>query len=609
MKAQLSEKNQFILDSLNHEVEIATTDTNLCIAKHRLGRFHFFKSRDLVEASTNLYDALEIAQKNDYKEVEAVTYDALAWMEDRKGNSLKAIQYMRKACDYYRTTDKETFVFKADYNLGCMLQAAGKLEESKPYLEKAVENAKGSGVNNWVLNSLMALGDLYHTMGDNEKALEITLQSAGAISKKSGKYGNGRIPRNLAMIYADLGDFKNANHWMEEAFICADRKNDKLIYKELYFSDFNLKKRQGMANEALESYEMYHFYNDSILSNDVLVSTAETEMKYVNDLKALEKEKAEADKKLLNAEKKILESEHEVAQEKSRWMMILVAFAVLGLLVMGQRFWVTSKQKKIIQEQKSQVDEKNQEITDSINYAKRIQGAILPSDQLIKELLPESFVLYLPKDIVAGDFYWMEKIGGKVLFAVADCTGHGVPGAMVSVVCNNALNRAVREYGLYVPNQILNKTRSIVIEEFAKATEEIKDGMDISLCALDIETGALEWAGANNPLWVIKKDTEEIFEIKPNKEPIGKYDHKTDFVNHEVSLNQGDTIYLFTDGYADQFGGEKGKKLKSKSFKKILLSIQNKPLNQQGKDLSSEFNNWKGAIEQIDDVCVIGVRI
>jgi len=607
--AQLSEKNQLILDSLNHEFEIAKTDTNLCIANHRLGKFHFSKSRDLVKASTYLYKALEIAQVNKYKEIEAVTYDALSWMEDRKGNNLKAVQYMRKACDYYRTTDKKTYVFKADYNLGCMLQSAGKLDESKPYLEKAVENAKESGVNNWVLNSLMALGDLYHTMGDNEKALVITLESAAAISKKSGKYGNGRIPNNLAGIYADLGDFENANHWMKEAFICADRKNDKMIYKELYFSDFKLKKRQGLAKEALESYDLYNLYNDSILSNDVLVSSAEVESNFLNDLKVLEDEKADAEKKLFEAEKIILESEQKRTEEKSKWMMLIILFALIGLVVMAQRFWVSSKQKKIIQEQKSQVDEKNQEITDSINYAKRIQGAILPSDELIIEALPEPFVLYLPKDIVAGDFYWLEKVGKEVLFAAADCTGHGVPGAMVSVVCNNALNRSVREYGLIEPGTILNKTREIVIDEFSKSAEEIKDGMDISLCSLNIESGMLNWSGANNPLWVIKKDAEQIIEIKPNKEPIGKYDHKTSFVNHEIQLDKGDTIYLFTDGFADQFGGEKGKKLKSKSFKKMLLAIQDKSLQEQSDYLFERFENWKGNIEQIDDVCIIGVRV
>ena len=390
--AQLSEKNQTILDSLNNELAIATSDTNLCIVNHRLGKFHFSKSRDLVKASNYLYEALEIAQRNNYEEIEAVTYDVMSWMEDRKGNSLKAVQFMRKACDYYRTTDKKTYVFKADYNLGCMLQAAGKMEESKPYLEKAVENAKGSGVNNWVLNSLMALGDLYHTIGENEKALVITLESAAAVSKTSGKYGNGRIPNNLASIYADLGDFKNANHWMEEAFICADRKNDKLIYAELYLSDFELKKRQGMAKEALKSYDLYHLYNDSILSKEVLVSSAEIEEKYENDLKLLEEEKLDADRKLQKAEKTLLESEQKRAKEKSKWMLFLIIAAILGLVIMAQRFWVSSRQKKVIQRQKEQVDEKNQEITDSINYAKRIQGAILPSDKLIQESLPETFV-------------------------------------------------------------------------------------------------------------------------------------------------------------------------------------------------------------------------
>ena len=163
-------------------------------------------------------------------------------------------------------------------------------------------------------------------------------------------------------------------------------------------------------------------------------------------------------------------------------------------------------------EQKHEVESKNKEITDSITYAKRIQSAILPPEKVVKESLEDSFILYKPKDIVAGDFYWLEQKNGKVLFAAADCTGHGVPGAMVSVVCNNALNRSVREHGLTDPGKILDKTREIVIEEFEKSDEEVNDGMDIAICSL--EGNSLQYAGAHNPLWVIRNGA--ILETKAN---------------------------------------------------------------------------------------------
>ena len=262
-------------------------------------------------------------------------------------------------------------------------------------------------------------------------------------------------------------------------------------------------------------------------------------------------------------------------------------------------------EKKAVELQKEIVEEKNTEILDSITYAKRIQSAILPPAKLVKEYLADSFILYKPKDIVAGDFYWMEQKEGKTLFAAADCTGHGVPGALVSVICNNGLNRSVREYGLIKPGEILDKTREIVIGEFEKSDEEVRDGMDIALCSID--GNKVEYAGANNPLWLIRNG--ELIELKGDKQPIGKYDAVTPFTTYELELEKEDTIYIFSDGYSDQFGGEKGKKLKSSNFKKLLISIQNKSMEEQKNFLDNSFESWRGDLEQLDDVCVIGVRI
>ncbi|MEX2597752.1 MAG: 7TM diverse intracellular signaling domain-containing protein [Salibacteraceae bacterium] len=262
------------------------------------------------------------------------------------------------------------------------------------------------------------------------------------------------------------------------------------------------------------------------------------------------------------------------------------------------------------------ISKKNQEITDSIQYAKRIQSAILPSDRLFQSRLPKSFVLYKPKDIVAGDFYWLESYakasdseGGVVLFAAADCTGHGVPGAMVSVVCSNAMNRAVREFGLTNPGEVLDKTRALVIQEFEKSDEDVKDGMDISLCALSLSTLTLKWAGANNPLWIARKGATEMEEIKGDKQPIGKFHHESPFTTHQLKLNEGDTIYIFSDGFPDQFGGENGKKYKSGKFKHKLVELAKEPIEKQKDLLDHEFESWRGDLDQLDDVCVIGVHI
>jgi serine phosphatase RsbU (regulator of sigma subunit) len=245
---------------------------------------------------------------------------------------------------------------------------------------------------------------------------------------------------------------------------------------------------------------------------------------------------------------------------------------------------------------------------------------------LFNELLPESFVLFQPKDVVSGDFYWLEKREDYVFVAAADCTGHGVPGAMVSVVCSNALHRTVNEFGIINPAEILNSTRKLIIETFAKSDREVKDGMDISLCRIDLKNKKMIFAGANNPLWLIRdkkylsqiqlesdsilmNDDAALLEFKANKQPVGLYAGMKDFTQEEIDLMKGDTIYLFTDGYADQFGGDSGKKMKYKPFKENLLNIQAKNLVDQHEKIASDFKNWKGKFEQIDDVCVLGIRI
>ncbi len=249
-----------------------------------------------------------------------------------------------------------------------------------------------------------------------------------------------------------------------------------------------------------------------------------------------------------------------------------------------------------------------EEISDSIRYAKRIQTAILPAIELVKTHLSQSFILYIPKDIVAGDFYWMETIKDKVIFAVADCTGHGVPGAMISVVCNNALNRSVREFKLTKPHEILDKVRDIIISEF-KNEKDFSDGMDISLCTLDKSTNHLEWSGANSPLWLIRENGNSIEEFKANNEPIGSYPLKTPFTLHDIHLNTGDQIYLFSDGYTDQFGGPNDKKFMKNKFRSLLLASKELSLEAQKQALINTYLEWKGTYEQIDDICIFGIKI
>jgi serine phosphatase RsbU (regulator of sigma subunit) len=309
-----------------------------------------------------------------------------------------------------------------------------------------------------------------------------------------------------------------------------------------------------------------------------------------------------------------------VQAEKRKQKMITwsVVLGLLGVLVFAgfifQSLRVTRRQKYIIEiksneteEQKKIIEQKNTDILDSITYAKRLQDAILPPVSLIQKYLPESFVLYKPKDIVAGDFYWMERMGENILLAACDCTGHGVPGAMVSVVCSNALNRTVKEFKITESGRVLDKVRELVLETFEKGESNVQDGMDISLCNINIKTKQMQWSGAYNSIWYIRKS--ELTEVKGDKQPIGKTDNALPFHTHNIALQPGDTFYLFSDGYSDQFGGSRGKKFKDKQLQELFLANDTKPLAEQKNVLENVLNEWKGGLEQVDDILIIGVRV
>jgi serine phosphatase RsbU (regulator of sigma subunit) len=287
------------------------------------------------------------------------------------------------------------------------------------------------------------------------------------------------------------------------------------------------------------------------------------------------------------------------------FMMMMIIF----LLTLYSRS-LTNEFERIIVQKNNELTGAYKDIKDSITYAKRLQEAILPSAQFIQAYLPHSFILYEPKDIVAGDFYWfhVDERTHELYIAAADCTGHGVPGAMVSVVCSNALNRAVIELGISEPGKILDKVRELVIETFEKSGSEVKDGMDISLMSINPgKQKQIKWAGANNPLWYISNN--EFREITANKQPIGKFDNSKPFTTHQLELKENDMVFLLTDGYADQFGGPKGKKFKYKQMIELLKKNSSFKLDVQLELLHKAFSEWRGNNEQVDDVCVIGIKL
>lgn len=280
-------------------------------------------------------------------------------------------------------------------------------------------------------------------------------------------------------------------------------------------------------------------------------------------------------------------------------------------LKVKQRTEEVVKQKEELEHQKERIEELYKDVTDSIRYAKRIQESILPSENYIKSLVPDSFVLYRPKDIVSGDFYWFEKSNSKVLFAAVDCTGHGVPGAFMSLVGHNGLNQAVKEHQLDEPAKILHDLDLMANETLNQGDTEnnVRDGMDLAVCSLDMAQMRLEYAGAYNPLYLIRNG--ELLQTKADKFAIGgrSLRQEKQYTNHQIELEQGDIIYIFSDGYADQFGGSRGKKFMYKQFRDLLLKIHDRPMEEQKDVLNATIESWKGSFEQVDDILVIGVRV
>lgn len=316
----------------------------------------------------------------------------------------------------------------------------------------------------------------------------------------------------------------------------------------------------------------------------------------------------------------LLEADIEFSEFKSLvneryFKEVLVALGVIILLALifipyaRKVLSADEKQKKLTLHQKLTIESKNRDIMDSIRYALSIQKAILPSGDTLKENGLEGFILHQAKDVVAGDFYWIEKQDNYLFFAVADCTGHGVPGAIMSILCSTALNKAVDLMGLRDTGPILDTARDIIVERLAKGGGDVKDGMDISICRLDLDTLELQYSGANNPIYIYQETTKDFKIAKPCKQPVGKYFNQHPFSCQSFNLEKGDTIYLFTDGFADQFGGANGKKFKYKPFRELILKNVNSPMKDQKKAMLQALRSWMKDYDQVDDICVMGVRI
>jgi serine phosphatase RsbU (regulator of sigma subunit) len=373
----------------------------------------------------------------------------------------------------------------------------------------------------------------------------------------------------------------------------------------------------GNFRKAYEYQRKLIAVKDSVLHETGSKQVAEMAARYESEKKELEIQNLNKDNALKQQQ---LREQEIVARQQSLWIILIIGALLLmsTLAVVVYRSYRLKKQSaEIISDQKLQaerqrdlLEEKNTEITDSIYYAGRIQKALLASEAMLERNLPSYFVYYKPKDIVSGDFYWATEADGKFWLCVADCTGHGVPGAFMSLLNINFLNEAVIEKKISSPDQVLNHVRSRIISSLNPegAAEAGRDGMDAALCMFDFKGGWLRFSCANNPLWLFRNGEMKVFAA--DKMPVGVHhgDQKP-FTLSTLGLRKNDTIYLFSDGYADQFGGERGKKFKYKNMQRLFSEVSHLAMNEQRNRIEEVMNSWMQGMEQVDDILVIGIRV
>ena len=598
-----------------------------------MGLAHSNKN-NVLEALDYYFEALKIDEKTGNKIGVARHLGNIGIIYQHRNNFRKAEEYYLKALKMAEETNYKLLEANTLGNLGLLSYDGGDQSSALDYYFKALKMADELGYKQLQANTLGNIADLYLLKGNIAQALShyfIALKIKEEMGDK----------RETALTLKSIGNsyLKQKNYPVSEKFLLQARGlADSLMNYDLQMSvNIFLAELYEKTNRWQKAYESCFIVNkckDSLFAEQKLKDFTKKEMDFEYAKKtAADSIKNGEEKKVIAAQ--LVASDEQLKRETIQLYTLYGGLALLFIFggFMYNRFRIIRKQNEIISNQKSEVEEqrdiaryerekadeqknlveeKNKEITDSITYAKRLQEAILPPQQLVKEYFRNSFILYKPKDIVAGDFYFFETTDDNIFMAAADCTGHGVPGALVSVVCSNALHRCVKEFNLKKPGEILDKTRDLVLETFTKSGQDVKDGMDISLCVIAKSKGLnnnikFTWSGANNPLWFLKNGV--ITEISANKQPVGKTDLPLPFTTHSVELTKGDSFYLFTDGYADQFGGPKRKKFKYKQLQDLLLNNKETPMEEQGNILERAFEEWRTDLEQVDDVCMIGVKL
>jgi serine phosphatase RsbU (regulator of sigma subunit) len=490
-------------------------------------------------------------------ETEAETCSQLGMIYTRLCNFIKALEYHNRALEI-RTEMKDENAMASSLNrIGMIMRLTKKYEESLEYYQKSLEIRKRNKLETSVPWTYLGLASTFEEMGNLQEALEN--YKCGMV--KGDKRCILQCIMGSGRIYSLIGEKDKAVVSLEESLKMAEELRAMSLVAEAYSSLATHYERTGKEDKALKNFKEYHRIWQSVQSDE-----AQNRLRNVEITHAIEK------------------SEQEKEIYRLKHVELKAAYDIIEM--------------------------NNREITDGINYASRIQRAILPDPGLIKGLRNKTFILYIPKEIVSGDFYWFSNTGKKTIVVAADCTGHGVPGALMSMLGITFLEEIVNNRGITDSGKILDELRKEVQRALHQtgSREEARDGMDISLCVINREKRNLQFSGANNNLYLIRGN--ELFEYPADRMPIGMHEQvDTSFNSTDIDIISGDILYMYSDGYADQFGGVNRKKYKNSVLKAFLLSIHKLSLQKQKQTLLKEFLKWKGTNLQIDDVLIMGLRI
>lgn len=537
-------------------------------------------------------------------------YNSVGNFYAKQGDYRQAVSYYLQAVESHQKAGSEKSVYTPYNNLSSSYLKLNKMDSAIYYINLCV-TLNENNLNTYRLTyNYITLSEIYTNGKTRQKALMYARKAADMARTLNDEYTLAKALSQLGTAYYANGKDGEAISAFEESVKLSRETGDLTTSQSTVFLLSHVYEERGEYKKALSYYKSYKSFRDSTMNRENLEQIRTAEAKYENDKKQREIE-------LLGEKQKRTAAE----SEKGRLYLYFAGAGILALGVLLVLLFNNNRAKQKanqelenfnsrIREQKELVEEKNREITDSINYAKRIQQSILTSDNYFSRHTRDFFILFRPKDIVSGDFYWALAHNRSLLVMTADCTGHGVPGAMMSMMGVNFLNEIVNERGVTSPAAVLNQLRKDIVKALnpEDSLTETKDGMDCCLCRFDFDENRLTYANANNRFYLIRDG--KLTASHTNKMPVGAgHNDLQPFEEWTMDLRSGDLVVSLTDGYADQFGGPKGKKFKYKQLEELLLSCAHLPMKEIQEILNLKLDEWRGNLEQVDDVCLIGIRV